>query len=99
MRKIIGIAMLLLEACTPSASEPTGPKATGPTVGAAAGGTGPTARIEVPPLLRGCAVAPAPPPIPRTIEQVLAWAADLSDSYADCAYRLKRLNVLLDERS
>lgn len=54
------------------------------------------ARIEVPDHLKSCALPPKPPPIPRTSDQVAAWAAALDKNRADCAARLRRLNELIE---
>jgi hypothetical protein len=56
----------------------------------------------VPEILQTCpkgADAPAPPPTPRTVEQVAEWARSVSAAHgrtekarAECAYRLRKLN-------
>lgn len=61
-----------------------------------------------PPVLRVCpdpVVTPAPPPVPRTVEAVLAWgerAAAASDANAralrTCRLRLDRLNGWIGDR-
>lgn len=58
--------------------------------------------LGVPEVLRTCpkgADVPAPPPTPRTVEQVVEWARGVGAAQrrtekarAECAYRLKRLN-------
>lgn len=58
--------------------------------------------LDVPEILQTCPKggdAPSPPPPPRTVEQVVAWAVALNaagekteKARAECAYRLKRLN-------
>jgi hypothetical protein len=62
----------------------------------------------VPPALQVCpepALAPAPPPVPRTVEAVLAWgekAAQAADANAralrNCHARLDRLNAWIGTR-
>jgi hypothetical protein len=60
------------------------------------------ATLDVPSILRTCPkgsdVPPAPAP-PRTVEQVVEWAREVSAAQgrtekarAECAYRLKKLN-------
>jgi hypothetical protein len=94
MRRAVLLA-LLLAACADSPAEapPVAPATPAP---AAIERAQP---IEIPPLLRSCALPPAPPPAPRTVEQVATWAGELSDAYADCAYRVKRLVDLIKERN
>lgn len=58
--------------------------------------------LGVPEVLRTCpkgADVPAPPPPPRTVEQVVGWARSVSTAQgrtekarAECAYRLRKLN-------
>lgn len=61
------------------------------------------ATLDVPEILttcpRGVSAPPAPAP-PRTVEQVIDWAKAVDDARArtekaraECAYRLRRLNV------
>lgn len=82
---------IALSACATKLAEAPVAGHAGPAPAAAS-----AAPVEIPPLLRSCALAPAPPPKPRTIEQVAAWAGELADAYADCAYRLHRLVDLVN---
>lgn len=90
MRLAPALLLLALAACGERPAQPV--VATPPAPIAAT----PPPRIEVPPLLKSCAVPPKPPPIPRTIDQVVAWAAEIEENRADCAERLRRLNELIE---
>lgn len=65
----------------------------------------PPAQLVIPPRLQVCpdaAPAPSPPPVPRTVGQVIAWSARVmaarnatADALAECRRRLGELVALV----
>lgn len=63
--------------------------------------------LSVPADLRQClgpVVLPAPPPVPRTVERLVAWAGSINAAAhgaerarSDCAGKLGRLNLWIEE--
>lgn len=94
IRRAVLLGLLLAACAAPPAGPP--PVASAPPVSSAPPPA--ASRLAIPPLLQSCPIAPLEPAVPRTIEAEVDWAHELRDTYAECAYRLKRLVDLVEGR-
>lgn len=54
--------------------------------------------LDTPRDLRGCAAAPQPPPLPRTIQQIGDYTHALARAHEDCSRTLRKLNQWLADK-
>lgn len=93
MRRFVLVALLLAGCEAAPAAAPVAKMA--PVTAPAAVSAPP---IEIPARLRSCPLPPTVPPVPRTVEQLGAYAIALEANREECAERLRLVIEMIEAR-